>query len=325
MPRIDLSTVEETAHVESPDGMAEGSRNWELYRYACSLQARGVPDEDMERMCLASAATMDPPLADWEVLSVVRSAQTKEKGSGASRAGARRAVRTMPDVPRLPNRRGHPELLPDWSGVAPADMARAWVMALFEPHEVVCLVADPTMGYKGGHGGELYAYAGQLADPGDPLLAKIVANTGGRGLWGVVNPLDGTGRRKGENVTAFRNLLVECDELGADEQLERICALLTNGTHGGPDTASLTWSGGRSWHAVVRVDATDAADYAMRKEWVYALCEANRLPVDRKCGNPNRLTRVAGAMRGDGLQRLAMCRRPSRRWDGGPHVWAGLG
>lgn len=322
MPHIDLSAVAEHKNVAAPEGLPEGSRNWELYRYACSLQARGISDEDMLAECIGVAGTMDPPLAEWEVLSVVRSAQGHPKGSAAGGMGRRRAqARSVPEPPLLA-RVGHSELLPDWSAVPPVKMARAWVMALFEPEDVVCVVADPTRGYRDGRGGELYAYAGQLADAGDPLLGRILSGAGERGLWAVVNPLDGTGRRRGENVTSFRNLLVECDELGSDEQLERICALLTNGTHGGPDTRALTWSGGKSWHAVVRVDAADAADFAMRKEWVYRLCMRNGFPVDVKCGNPNRLTRMAGAMRGDRLQRLAMCRRPCAAWDGTPMDWA---
>lgn len=323
MPNIDLDSVREASHVESPDGMPKGSRNWELYRFACSQQALGVSDEDMVAKCLAAAATMDPPLDDAEVLRIVKSAQTKEKGTAAASSGRRREVqRSVPAVPRL-LRTGHPERLPDWSGVSGVAMARAWVMALFEPLDVVCIARDMTMGFRGGHGGEIHAYAGQLADPGDRLLEKIVAGAGPNGLWGVINPLDGSGGRKGENVTSYRNLLVECDELDSDAQLERICAILMNGSSGGPDTVSLTWSGGKSWHAVVRLDAIDAKDYAARKDWVYRLCAKNGLPVDEHCGNPTRFTRVAGAMRGNVMQAMAHCRRPGPAWRGGPSDWAG--
>jgi len=321
MPTIDLSGVREASHVESPDGMPEGSRNWELYRFACSLQARGVSDEDMVSRCLEAAATMDPPLPEHEALKVVRSAQTHAKGT-ASTLGRRRESRRTTERPPLLMRRGHPERLPDWSGVQPVSMARAWVKALFEPQDVVCLAWDLYKGYQGGRGGEVYAYAGQLADPGDPMLLSILRSVRG-GLWGVVNPLDGSGRRRGENVTAYRNLLVECDELDADAQLERICALLMNGNGPGPDAATVTWSGGKSWHAVVRVNVKDERAYAATKEWIYALCARNGLPVDVHCGNPTRFTRVPGAMRGDVMQAMAHCRRPSAAWQGGPDEWAG--
>ena len=320
MPSIDLSGVHEFSHVESPDGTPKGSRNWDLYRYACSLQARGVSDEDMMAECLATAATMKPKLDDSEVLRIVRSAQSHTKGSSATLGRRKEAPRSVPPVPRF-LRTGHPERLPDLSGVSRVAMARAWVMALFEPQEVVCLAWDMMKGYRDGHGGEIYAYAGQLADPSDPMLRQIVESTTPNGLWGTVNPLDGSGRRKGENVTAYRNLLVECDELPPDQQLERICALLMNG-EGGIDSAAVTWSGGKSWHAVVRVNARDARDYEIDKEWVYRLCEKNGLPVDVKCGNPNRFTRVPGAMRGDVLQALKHCRKPSGAWRGTATEWA---
>lgn len=314
MPEVDLSAVREAAHVSSPDGTAKGSRNDSLMRYACSLQAMGVGDEDMMARCLAVAATMDPPLEEHEAVAVVRSAQRYPKGTAAAKVGGKReAPRSVPPVPTL-LRTGRPERLPDWSGVTPLAMARAWVKALFDPEDVVCLAWDMTLGYRRGHGGELHACAGQLADPGDPLLGQIVAKAGHGGLWGIVNPLDGSGLRRGENVAAWRNLLVECDELPPDAQLERICALLMNGSHGGPDTMALTWSGGKSWHAVVRVDAKDARDYEARAKWVYGLCSKNGLPVDEHCGNPTRFTRVAGAMRGDALQAMAHCRRPGSAW-----------
>ena len=323
MPSVDLGGVAEFSHVSAPDGVTRGSRNDSLMRYAASLQARGVGDEEMLGACLAAAATMDPPLDGAEVMRIVRSVQRYPKGQASSLAARRQAPRAVPEVPWLPLREGHPELLPDWTGVSPLAMARAWVMANFEPQDVVCVVHDPTRGYRGGRGGgELYAYAGQLADPGDPLLARVVASAGPDGLWAVVNPLDGTGRRRGENVTAWRSLLVECDDLPADAQLERICALLMNVGGHGFDTATLTWSGGKSWHAVVRVQAASAEEYAARKEWIYAMCARNGLPVDAKCGNPTRLTRLAGAMRGGTLQRMAHCRRPGEAWRGGPAEWA---
>ena len=322
MPRVDLDGIAEFSHVEAPNGMPKGSRNWDLYRYACSLQSRGVSDEDMVDECLRVASTMDPPLDDWEVLKVVHSAQTKQKGASASGLGRRReAPRTMPDIPYVPLRHGHPEMLPDYSGASQLAMATWWIMSLFDPQDVVCIAWDMAKGYQGGKGGEAHMLAGQLVEPGNPFLPSMLEHAT-NGLWAVVNPLDGSGGRRGENVAAYRNLLVECDELDSDGQLERICALLMNGDRGGPDAATLTWSGGKSWHAVVRVDARDADDYAMRKNWVYAMCARNGLPVDVKCGNPTRFTRVAGAMRGGVLQRLAMRRRPSNAWSGTPEDWA---
>ena len=323
MPSIDLSAVQEFSHIEPPNGTQKGSRNDSLMRYASKLQRLGVSDEDMVGLCMDTASTMEPPLDAHEVMGVVRSVTGRyQKGPTAAGVGRRKsAPRSVPPIPTL-MRRGHPERLPDWSGVSPVTMARAWVKALFDPMDVVCLAWDMTKGYRDGRGGEMYAYAGQLADPADPLLAQIVTSSK-NGLWAVVNPLDGSGRRRAECVTAYKNLLVECDELPSDEQLERICALLMNkGGDGGPNSVAVTWSGGKSWHAVVRVNSKDASGYEVIKEWVYGLCSRNGLPVDIKCGNPTRFTRVPGAMRGGTLQALRHCRKPGDAWRGTPAEWA---
>lgn len=320
MPNVDMTGVIEASHVKAPVAIPEGSRNWDLYRYACSLQARGVDDDAMLERCMDIAVTMEPPLSRGEVLSILRSAQGHPKGQDAAGMGRRRKqTGSMPPIYKL-NLRGRPDLLPDWSGVHPIAMARAWIKALFTPDEVVCLAWDLTKGYRDGHGGEVYACAGQLADPKDPLLYQLITNCGTNGLWGVVNPVDGSGKRRKENVTRFNNMLVECDELDADAQLERICALLMGSR--GIQTLALTWSGGKSWHAVVHVKAKNADEYAIMREWVYKHCEVNGLPIDKHCGNPTRFTRVPGAMRGDVLQRMAHVLRPKRCWDGGPADWA---
>ena len=323
MPDVDLSAVAERRGFELPATIGRGGRDDTLHAYASSLQARGVGDAEIVALVMeANATRCDPPLPERQARKCAESAiRSYEKGAGG-RPGRAATPLTVPRAPVL-SRRGRPDLLPDWSGVSPVAQARAWVMALFEPTECVCVVADPTLGYRGGHGGEIHVPAGMLADPGAPLLAKMLSRCGPDGLWAVVNPLDGSGMRRRGNVTSHRNLLVECDELGADEQLERICALLMNGGRGGPEAVAVTWSGGRSWHAVVRVSARDAAEYEARRAWVYALCEANHLPVDTHCGNPTRLTRLAGATRGGSPQRLAMCRRPADCWRGGPAEWAG--
>lgn len=315
MPKIDLSAVDERSGAEMPTGVSEGGRDDALMRWACSLQALGVADEEMEAMCLEANATFSPPLPEWQVLKCVRSAQRYPKGKSSSTGRAHAAPRRDPP-PRL-HRVGRPERLPSWRGVSPETQARAWVRSCFDPLDVVCVTWD--MG--AGAAGECHAYAGQLADPHDPLVPRLLAKAGDGGLWACANPLDGSGRRRAENVAAYRNLLVECDELPLHEQMERICALVMNGGGVGPDARAVTWSGGKSMHALVRADAPDAEAYAEFARRTYAMCAANGLPVDAKCSNPNRLTRVPGAMRGGEMQALAFAREPARCWDGTPSTW----
>ena len=316
MPDIDLDGITEASQLAMPTGVAEGGRNDAMMRYACSLQSRGVPDEDMETMCLEVNETFQPPLPEWEVLKCVRSAQEYPKGK-ASEVSRHHVSQRREAEPIRVLRVGRPDLLPSWAGVRPETQARAWVKALFEPLDIVCVVWD----MAGGAGGECNAYAGQLADPHDPLMGSLLAKAGDGGLWAVVNPLDGSGRRRAKNVSAYRNLLVESDDLPLHEQMERICALVMNGGRGGPDSRAVTWSGGKSMHAVVRAGARDADEFATFAARTYAFCAANGLPVDTKCSNPNRLTRVPGAMRGGRMQALAFAREPKSCWDGTPSTW----
>lgn len=110
---------------------------------------------------------------------------------------------------------------------------------------------------------------------------------------------------------AYHHALVECDSLPPDEQLERICALFLHGT---PERGSLppidaiTWSGGKSWHVMVRCGGATRDQHDDRVRWLYEYCDKNRFPVDHHCGNPARLTRLPGAERGGEMQRLAWVR-----------------
>ena len=314
MPMIDMSAVDERAAMAAPEGVGEGSRNDQLMRYACSLQARGIGDEDIRDECLRANDGFDPPLAVWEVLAVVRSALRYPKGSAGASLGR---VPTRAEVPPQPRvyRVGHPErIAQDWRRVGRATMLRSWVMACFEPTDIICLTWD----VQAGPGGELHAYAGHVADQFSGVAERVLESAGDGGLWCVANPLDGEGRRRSANVARFANLLVESDELPAREQLERMCALLTDGRW---VARAVTWSAGKSMHAMVRVSAEDAAGYQAEKDALYQWCRVNGLPVDSKCGNPSRLTRVPGAMRGDAVQTPVWMLRPEPCWDGTPSTW----
>jgi len=65
-----------------PETIAEGGRNDALYRYACSLRARGWADDDalQEEVARVNAERCDPPLGDKEVLRLVKSACKRPVG-----------------------------------------------------------------------------------------------------------------------------------------------------------------------------------------------------------------------------------------------------
>lgn len=116
------------------------------------------------------------------------------------------------------------------------------------------------------------------------------------GAWIRFNPLDGNGI-KNENVTDFRYALVESDnmDLGAQNAIIRELEL---------PVACLVYSGGKSIHAIVRVDAADYSEYRKRVDYLYDVCKKNGLKIDSQNRNPSRLSRMPGIMRGSHKQFL---------------------
>lgn len=109
------------------------------------------------------------------------------------------------------------------------------------------------------------------------------------GAWIRFNPLDGNGI-KNENVTDFRYALVESDSMEIEKQNAVIRELEL-------PVACLVHSGGKSLHAVVRVDAADYNEYRKRVDYLYNICNKNGLKIDTQNRNPSRLSRMPGIMR----------------------------
>lgn len=109
------------------------------------------------------------------------------------------------------------------------------------------------------------------------------------GAWIRFNPLDGKGC-KNENVTEFRYALVESDILELEKQNAIIRELEL-------PVACLVHSGGKSLHAIVRVEAADYNEYRKRVDYLYSVCQKNGLKVDTQNKNPSRLSRMPGIER----------------------------
>ena len=84
------------------------------------------------------------------------------------------------------------------------------------------------------------------------------------GAWIRINPVDGNGC-KTDNVTDFRYALVESDVMEIEKQNAVIRELEL-------PVACLVHSGGKSLHAVVRVDAADYSEYRKRVDYLYNIC-----------------------------------------------------
>ena len=301
-----MPTFDYGAHAgfELPQVVTKGERDNTMFRYLSSLRAKGA-DEDqlLAEARAANDAHFDPKMTERELVGRVRSVMRYPQGVSEFRSDAPAVM--VPEVPRI-ERTGDTAWLDDLSGMSPLEQQHAFIEACFEDDDTVCVVRD-------FHGHEKYEYAGVWRGmvPGFEPFDMLDFDQES-GAWVCVNPLYGDGEpdgdgqardgysRRDSDVRVYANALVECDTLPMDEQLERILALF----YGRDNLRAIVDSGNKSYHAVIYVGAPDIDHYRALVGYLYDTCEANGLPVDRHCGNPARLMRLPGVMRGEKMQRL---------------------
>ena len=127
------------------------------------------------------------------------------------------------------------------------------------------------------------------------------------GAWVRFNPMDGKGV-KNENVAQFRYALVESDNMDLEKQNAIVRELEL-------PIATLVYSGSKSIHAVVRIEATNKEEYKKRVDYLYKICKKNGLNVDEQNKNPSRLSRLPGFMRGDKKQFIVDTNIGKTSWD----------
>jgi hypothetical protein len=157
------------------------------------------------------------------------------------------------------------------------------------------------------HGGELVnvvpEYGAGITKARDEWMSHVRDNGTPSGSIGCIfrpNPVTEMGSGKDgafcdSDVTAHRFALIESDILPLDLQLSVLARLPL-------PIAGIIFSGGKSYHGLVRVDAPDAVAY--RRDVSRMLALLRPLGFDQCTGNPSRMSRLPGAIRGDGEQRL---------------------
>jgi hypothetical protein len=192
----------------------------------------------------------------------------------------------------------------DPQGVTPADFLRA----LYRPEESVIIFDQ----YR-SQGQELWSCPGadDAFDAG--ALEEFVRPTPGNGAWFLANPVsgrwvnlerlksewnpEGRSRRAEECLTAFRFLVVESDQADPAQWLAALAQIPL------PFVAVYT-SGGRSVHALMRIDARDGQHWREIKASIAPSLVT--LGADESAMTAVRLTRLPGCFRAekDALQRL---------------------
>jgi hypothetical protein len=184
----------------------------------------------------------------------------------------------------------------DWN---PVKEIVTYLETLFESGENVGYVTEtwesekdgkvrylPTKGACDRTAGELIAELNKCGGDIGSVLGDYKPEAG---AWIRFNPLDGKGV-KNENVTEFRYALVESDSMPIERQNAVIRELEL-------PVAILVYSGGKSVHAIVKIDAPNYDEYRKRVDFLYKVCKENGLEIDKQNRNPSRLSRMPGVER----------------------------
>lgn len=200
----------------------------------------------------------------------------------------------------------------------------SYLSVVFKPDDKVGIVAesfkDADGKYKPGGKGtssrtadqlikEIKKYRSKGYDYGDIIGSAGLDYDQAAGAWIRFNPLDGQGV-KNENITEYRYALVESDSLEIEKQYGIIKEMSL-------PVAALVHSGGKSLHAIVRINAPTLDIYKERVEKLYKVCDNYGLKVDKQNKNPSRLSRLPGIRRGDNWQRLIETNIGAASW----HEW----
>ena len=195
----------------------------------------------------------------------------------------------------------------------PTEQIITYLETLFEPDENVGYVTEswehdgkflPSKGCYDRTAGQLIKELYQCKGDIGSVLGDYNSEVG---AWIRFNPLDGKGV-KNENVTKFRYALVESDTMDISAQKAIITELEL-------PVAALVYSGKKSLHAIVKIDASTYEEYKKRVDYLYNVCNKNGLKLDIQNRNPSRLSRMPGVMRNGKKQYLLDTNIGKENWN----------
>ena len=195
----------------------------------------------------------------------------------------------------------------------PTEQIITYLETLFEPDENVGYVTEswehdgkflPSKGCYDRTAGQLIKELYQCKGDIGSVLGDYNSEVG---AWIRFNPLDGKGV-KNENVTEFRYALVESDTMDISAQKAIITELEL-------PVAALVYSGKKSLHAIVKIDASTYEEYKKRVDYLYNVCKKNGLKLDIQNRNPSRLSRMPGVMRNGKKQYLLDTNIGKENWN----------
>lgn len=196
-------------------------------------------------------------------------------------------------------------------------MLKTYIETLFRPDEYVNYV---TKSYDNGDGkfvplglgnskkaSQLIKELERYDKGNDSDLGFVISDWDHQaGAWIRFNATDGRGV-KGENAISYRYALVESDEDSIEEQMMTYKQLNL-------PIAAIVNSGGKSLHAIVKVDAINKAEYSERVGFLFQYLESEGFKLDKQNKNVLRLSRLPGATRNGKIQKLEAVNIGASSW-----------
>jgi len=161
---------------------------------------------------------------------------------------------------------------------------KRFMQAAFAPTEVVCICDAVEEGRPVSAGSfiTIEEWLNRFDDPQSRILSPER-----EGIFVRINPFKPNLYSGSDNdVSAFRHVLVEFDDLPKPEQEKRL-------RDSGLPITVLIDSGGKSIHGWVRVDAPNRKEWDARRDEIYRVIPG----IDAKNKNPSRYSRLPGAWR----------------------------
>ncbi len=200
----------------------------------------------------------------------------------------------------------------DMPELNPTEMLITYLETLFQPNDIVGYATQVSQDNHGklkpintNQAMKAADFIARLQETGD-IASVIGAYREDCGAWIRINPLDGKGQAD-RNVSAYRYVLIESDELPRNEQ-ERMYRKYEL------PVAALVDSAGKSVHAVVRIDAPNEQEYRRRVNYLFRFLEQHGFPVDSANKNPSRLSRMPGVLREGVMQELLATNIGKHTW-----------
>jgi len=255
-----------------------GSRNEELFNAACQLRDDGKDEESARSQLMHKACDVDG-LPEKEASATIRSAFNSNK-----REALTERVVSFPAIKEL-----------SVEGMPAGEIQ--WLRHCFEPGDQLCVGSDVV--HEDGRdkpvsAGTLCSLEYLLNQLRDGTEMEDIIWPNGKpeskgGAFVRINPMKNLGSRD-EHVASYRHCLVEFDEGKLLDQMRWIEDSYL-------PCSCVIYSGGKSLHAWVKVDAVNIEEYRERVETVFNYFTDRGIVMDRKNRNPSRFSRLPGVAR----------------------------